>query len=302
MIFNVDNDAFTLSDPTNGLYTHGAKLTFRFPVILGERLARDEVRAPRRVYGMRLGQEIYTPEDIAIGAAEWNGRDRPYAAWAFAGAFTESYWPAEVGGQSLRAGIDLGCLGPCAHGEETQRTVHDALGTADANGWSAQVRGGVVVNANVEYVPRRFTTATGRIEVSPLVRGALGNMFINAGVGTMVRAGRFDSSFDARAWPTDASPLSAATSARMNEAFLFARLETRAVAHDATLQGGWRSDSPQTVTPAPILFETEWGAAYRRRQWAMSVSFATRSNVIKDAPFTTTRHRWGKIQVAWNFH
>jgi len=290
-VLDWQNDAFLPGAPTNRYFTNGTHLVVRLPV------AASGDDADRRAWGFRLGQDMYTPGDIRTAGARLNGLDRPYAAWLHAGVFRESFGRTPGVPAFSRLSLDLGCLGPCAHGEQAQRTAHAIIGSVDAVAWDRQVRGGPGLQFGALVAPRRHVFADGAIDVLPYASAELGNVFVHGALGATMRFGRFGSVAEAGTDPGQILPVNGGGP----EWFLFGRIEARAVGYDATLQGGWFSSSPHTVQPAPLVADTEWGIAWRQRRFALGVSFATRSNVIRDLPHTFTMHRWGRVQLAWQF-
>ena len=92
--FQVENDVFNRFSPTDRDYTNGVRLGWLSPAItdmpagwvalttvptfLGERPSDSVVRR----FGLSVGQNLYTPDDITTSLPIYN--DRPYAAWLYA--------------------------------------------------------------------------------------------------------------------------------------------------------------------------------------------------------------------------
>lgn len=301
-----DNDAF-IAGGHDGFYTNGTRLTLRYPspVATEQDGSGGERHFRRHVYGWRVGQNMYTPSDIALPPDRLDPNDRPYAGYAFVGVFRETYWSDGNEGRYLRLGVDVGCIGPCSGAEHTQKTVHRWLGANTPQGWDQQIRNEMTVQFRGEYSPGRVPVGSW-MDVAPYITGQFGNTFIHAGAGAMARFGRFNTPFAGSLTlaPTreGLSPSSRLTGQHSWELFVFARFETRAVAYNATLQGGWFNDSPRTVNPNPLVLETEWGIAWASRKWSIGYSYLTRTNEISGESYDFGHHRWGRIQVAWQFN
>lgn len=304
-----DNDAFQ-SSGRDGLYTNGTRLTFRLPSpTLHESTGADGVRRQHRhVYGARLGQNIYTPADTALPPERIEANDRPYAGYLFAGLFRDTYSSAGAGGRYLRLGLDVGCIGPCSGAEHAQRAVHRYIDAQTPQGWSAQIRNEFIVQSRAEYAPGRVVLAPWA-DLQPYAVAALGNAFIGAGVGATVRAGRFNSPFAGSVVNAPSREGLDASGRRdpdrpdryRTEAFVFGRVETRWIGYNATLQGGWFTDSPRTVNAEPFVVETEIGAALAWRRFSIAYSVLTRSPEVSGQPFAMVGQRWGRFQVGWQF-
>ncbi|MEC5217821.1 lipid A 3-O-deacylase [Actimicrobium sp. GrIS 1.19] len=249
----IDNDSLLLNKD-DGFYTSGARFGERFD------LHRDGLL---EVVGWRIGQELYTPSDIKLPPTLVGPPDHPYAAWLFGGVYREQH---RTDGTHWKAGLDLGCLGPCAGGEWTQTHLHRLISQPEPKGWSRQVRNEFGAVLYGELAPVRWQLANA-VDLTPTLQARLGNIFTDAGASLQLRAGRLN------ALP-DQSTLHG-----------FMRIEARAVAYNASLQGGlFSSDSPHTVTPKRLVAEAEAGAVWISAPFSASVSVVRRGNEIRDLP------------------
>ncbi len=287
----LDNDSYLIHG-TDRFYTNGVHLIVRFPLTTQQHASGER----QDTYGWRFGQDLYTPANAGNAGAQLDPSNRPFAAWLYLGVFRETVLTEGRDAQFWRFGLDIGCLGPCAHGEQSQNTVHRVSGADQAIGWESQVRNGLGVQVNAQYAPLRLQP-TSWLDVSPYVSAEAGNVFIQGGGGTVLRVGRFATPFGAMSAGVPTSPHRGDRA----EWFLFGRIATFAVGYDATLQGGWGSDSPRTVDPKRMLVATEWGASYHGHRWSLGYSVATRSTAVEAAPFSYTRHRWGRLLMSRQF-
>ena len=115
----VENDMLARTDR---YYTNGIKFGVGLPFELLQTPAAELLRsfdpdngADIHV-GLFLGQNIYTPRDITIGAAQPN--DRPWAAWLYLGGVAQRARNNRLD----TVEFDVGVVGPAALGEEVQKT------------------------------------------------------------------------------------------------------------------------------------------------------------------------------------
>lgn len=267
-IVDIDNDSLLLNRD-DGFYTSGLRYTLL-------QTARDAERVT--TFGWRIGQELYTASDIKIPAQRVGPPDRPYAGWLYGGIYKEV---VRSDGSHARFGLDIGCLGPCAGGEWTQRTLHRMLDQPLPQGWSRQMRNefGVVLHANV--APVRWTLSPS-VDVTPSLNARLGNIFTDAGASVLLRAG------DLNMLPGQ-STLHA-----------FLRADIRAIAYNATLQGGYFSKgNPHTVSPKRVVGEAEIGVVWNSAPFGVKLGFVRRGNEVDDLPNSSGAQNFLRLQFSY---
>ncbi len=265
---DIDNDSLLLNKD-DGFYTSGLRLLQRYTL-------RDA--ASETTFGWRIGQEIYTSSDIKLTPSQIAPNDHPYAGWLYGGLFRETH---RIDGTHAIFGMDIGCLGPCAGGSGTQKALHRLIDQPQPQGWSTQVRNefGVVLYADV--APRRWLLANG-IDLAPTFGGRFGNIHADANVGLTLRAGRLN-----------LLPGAATLHG-------FVRINARAVAYDATLQGGYFSDSNvHTVKPEGFVGEAEAGLAWHRDNYGIRASVVRRGNEIRDASDSAGAQNFVRLQFIY---
>ena len=177
--------------------------------------------------GFLLGQKMYTPAELRDPNVNVN--DQPYAGYVFLEYYEEYF---QVGGDYTRFGLQVGCLGPCSRAEQTQKWVHDKKrgdGETPYNpeGWSHQIgtrRSEPGLQANFEY---RFFWPYLTYEyfhLSPVLKGNIGNIFTDLGVGINTRIGLFE--------------MNPAVEKEEFAFYLFGNLLRKRVFYNAVLQGG----------------------------------------------------------------
>jgi hypothetical protein len=231
------------------------------------------------VFGWRIGQELYTASDIKLPPELVGPPNHPYAGWLFGGFFRDVIRPD---GAYTRLGFDIGCLGPCAGGQWTQKTFHHLINQPQPRGWSKQVKNEPGVILYGETAPVRWTPAP-FIDVTPNLHARFGNIVTEAGAGVALRAGRLNVS---PAGPTLHG---------------FLRLRADAVGYNATLQGGYFSnDNPHTVSPKRWVGTAEAGVAWSRGPYGLRFSIVRRSNEIRDLPQSAGAQNFARLQFSYS--
>jgi lipid A 3-O-deacylase len=250
---DIDNDSLKLNRD-DGLYTSGLRYVQRN--VLNSAMGTT-------VFGWRIGQELYTASDINLPPQLVGPPDHPYAAWLYGGFFRERH---DYEGRQVRVGIDFGCLGPCAGGDATQKFLHGILDQPEPKGWDKQVKNEAGIVLYGDMTPARWALGQ-HMDLAPNVHGRFGNIFTDAGAGITMRVGRLNTLPDQ---PTLHG---------------FLRLDGRAVAYNASLQGGYFSNhNPHTVRPKRFVPEAEAGIAWSGASFGVLLSIVRRGNEIKDLP------------------
>ncbi len=187
-----ENDAV---DGTDKHYTQGARLDYlsaddRLPNWLksfSSALPAFGYELQATKYGLGVGQEIYTPEDLVNPGIVLN--DRPYAGWLFGEALLQRRGQGSLGSyvrETLR--LDLGVVGPESQAEATQKEWHNRT----PRGWEHQLRTEIAFDLNYrrDYL-FPFRTADNRwgIDLIPHIGGSGGTVATYANFGTTIRLG-----------------------------------------------------------------------------------------------------------------
>jgi hypothetical protein len=267
-VLSIENDSLKLNRD-DGLYTSGLGYAQRYALAVPDGMS---------VFGWRFGQELYTASDINPPAESVGPPDHPYAAWLYAGFFRE--WHGYTGRQ-VRVGFDFGCLGPCAGGEATQDFLHGVLDQSRAKGWDQQVKNEAGIVLYGDLTPTRWTLGK-HIDIAPNVHGRFGNIFTDAGAGVKMRFGQLNALPDQ---PTLHG---------------FFRLDGRAVAYNASLQGGYfSSGDPHTVKPKRFVPEAEAGIVWTGNSFGILLSLVHRGNEIKGLSDSTGVQDFVRLTVSY---
>ena len=279
-ILQVENDVFNRFGPTDRDYTSGIRFGWmsgpttlppwlvsvtEFPTFFGE---MEPTRTDRR-WGLSIGQNIYTPENIL--ATNRIVGDRPYAGWLYlAGALQYTHYRKNEKGDEIQARqdtwlFDVGIVGPSAGGEWVQNNVHNLIRVDRAAGWQHQLHDEPTFGLAFE---RRWRTAARTLFESPRVEfdfvprmsAALGNVATYASVGGQARIGRNLNVDFGAARPRPALAGSDAYSGAGFSWYLFAGLDAQAWARNMFLDGNL-DGTGSTVTRRPLVGEAQAGIA-----------------------------------------
>ncbi|MEW6313260.1 MAG: lipid A deacylase LpxR family protein [Pseudomonadota bacterium] len=282
----------------------------------------------KKTFNIHLGQNMYTPDNISKPPGPLGPADRPYAAWLYFGVYREVYSSEE---KYWKYGVDIGCLGPCAQGERTQKFIHQYISNSpQPMGWDGQVRNEWGAIFRFEYVAHVLHYGD-TLDLIPRVRVAFGNIEDAVGLEATLRWGRFNSLYDSHGADTQTieSVAQAAGEARSDvaaplwenpaqrsEFYFFARGKANAVLYNATLQGGMiNHSSPYTVNNRPEVFEGELGVVYNDRRGcplfdaffpgmkcSVTTSFVRRSSEVPGQALSPYKvHKFGRLQIGFEF-
>jgi hypothetical protein len=283
----IENDVFNRFSPTDRDYTNGVRIGWLSPAItdmpagivalttLPTFFGEGPTDSVVRRFGVSVGQNIYTPDNIFTSAPIYN--DRPYAGWlyaSFALQYTYKRHDQKTGtSEPVRLDtlqVDLGLLGPAAGGEFVQNNFHNLVGVAQANGWANQLHNEPTFNLTFE---RRWRTGRTvvfddpKLEVDfiPRIGAALGNVAIYADVGGTARIGKnLRDDFG----PTRARPALPGSEAFIGDGsfgwYLFAGVDGQAVGRNIFLDGNTDGYSLR-VSHRPFVGEVQAGLALTYR-------------------------------------
>ncbi|NVJ98652.1 MAG: lipid A deacylase LpxR family protein [Alphaproteobacteria bacterium] len=235
----------------------------------------DDAPSSDIYYSLALGQNMYTPGDIAT--SDLITDDRPYAGWLYLefGVTRENPGGYEV------AKLDLGVVGPASLAGKTQRWWHGVIGIGKPEGWEHQLPNEPGINL---YYSRGYRFATKAIlgslqaDVTPHWGVALGNVHTYGAGGLTVRLGT-NLNRDKGAPPRIQPSLPGSDHFSGDDDFdmyLFAGGEVRAVARNIFLDGTWRGHEHH-VDKKTFLAEVQVGMVLflGRTRFALTNAFRT---------------------------
>ncbi|CAN5798011.1 hypothetical protein BH11PSE12_BH11PSE12_02870 [soil metagenome] len=263
----IDNDSLLLKRD-DGFYTSGNQLS-----------VRKILNTPSTsvAYGWQIGQDLYTASDIKLSPGQISATDHPYAGWLYASVFREV---SDVNGKGSRLALDLGCLGPCAGGEWTQTHLHRLIKQPLPQAWSTQLQQewGVVLSG--EWSPGRWAPVS-YIDLSPRVRARIGTIFTDASMEATLRFGQLNKLPEQLAH------------------YGYLRTEIKAIAYNATLQGGYFTNQALAIHPQRSVGELELGYQWRSASYGISAAVLRRSTEIKELSNAIGAQNFARLQFTY---
>jgi lipid A 3-O-deacylase len=251
---------------TDRHYTHGTHVTRRStqtPAWLRRAAAplRCLACTGPRTFELRVGQEIYTPENT--WSTELVTDDRPYAGWSY-GEIALQGERTVTGARRVgfdEIALELGVVGPASLADRTQELLHREKNVEMPRGWSHQLENelGAVLTytRGVRFPLGQGGSGLGH-DVSPYVVGALGTVRTQVGGGLRLRSGRNLSGAEANGW------------------HVFLDLRSVWVGRDLLLDGN-SSGASHSVRREPVVSRVSGGLEYRGDRFRLSLARERRS-------------------------
>lgn len=249
----------------------------------------------RMGHGYMLGQNMYTPDDIKLTDPPLN--ERPYAGWLYGTVGVG----VETGKELDVLTFTLGLVGPASMAEETQKFIHELVGSDEPMGWGTQLGNELGVVATYQHSWREAATTTligFEADLTPHFGGALGNVYTYANGGVTARWGRH--------LPNDYGPPRIQPSAPGSGVFtpsdcfgwyLFAGVDGRAVARNIFLDGNTFKDS-RSVDKETLVGDVQVGAVLSWKTMRLAYTHVMRSREYSEQP---KNDRFGAITWSMMF-
>jgi len=314
----LENDVIAQSDNN---YTNGVQYSWAKETYIETRLQKwlhqsacayrsCQVTGPN-VVTTRIGQIMYTPEDISIASPQ--PQRRPWAAMLYA---HRTYTVPVSEAEEITFGALTGVTGPPALAEPTQKFIHEyVVRSTDPKGWHNQIGTSLGAMATIEW--RR---AIGEVNNNSgwgaqgtwYWRGAIGNVMTYGAVGATVFFGRYLPALvkiDAIQNKRMSDYLSAPTtvSPERLDLTLFAGVEARAMAYNVFLDGRLGHSDPHVDSKLfvgdaslgmklafPRLYGGSHGSPYLMIK---AVRRSPEYRSIRPAGFQT----WGELTIGSDF-
>lgn len=277
-----ENDYFSTSDL---YYTQGVNIEYVHPSFSSSFLSKLLVhsRSKEIKVGIALEQEGYTPSSISH--SEVLRGDRPFAACLFLKTFSTVNNPERK--ERISSSLSAGMIGPITGGKEIQDALHGMIDYTFPQGWRNQIRNDVILNYQLEY-ERRLLALGNHFLLSAQIGGQAGTFNTNVYSGIIIMTGLYDDPF-----------FNFAKAKSKNRAYLYAEPLLRAVAYDATLQGGlFNTESPYTIASSDLnrlVFQGNVGAVFKLNRLHLEYF---QSYLTKEFE-TGSPHLWGGVRIAW---
>jgi V8-like Glu-specific endopeptidase len=313
-----ENDAFGLWKASDNYYTQGLRLEARWWADPRARIVRLPVKTTE-LWGVHLGQNIYTPTRISATDLDQLRLDRPYAGYLFGGAVLEVAMhglPHLLSTQAeqaramlvVSAELNVGTTGPSAAGGPVQSNWHGLLRDLSGSslpappmGWGlyqtanrfsvdASVRGQLDVvrlSADLGGFTELFGSSLG-LQIAARGRVDLGGLFDAVGTGLELRAGLLGGAPDTTAAP--AFPLLLQ---------VFGRADGRWVPWNGLISSPLLGGVVSSARAAAVVGEVTVGAVLRL--WQLELAFAQvwRSSELNPVPPDgAALHNYGQINLS----
>ena len=263
-------------------------------------------------YTFYLGHSMYTPSDIRLKPEQIPAGERPYAAWVYFGFYRELF---ASDGRYWRYGLDLGCIGPCAKGEQLQTFIHRNITDSPIpQGWSAQIHNEPGVVFRYEYVPGAWQPLP-YLDLTPHFQFGLGNIQTYAGAGLTLRLGRFRSNYLTQWYSNHPLEALVASDGVKSDAgwqlwksrsdfdlYWFARLHGDAVAYNALQQGGmFNRSSPVIGQARQLIVEGESGMALHLRGFLVQLQPGAARCIDVLRLWNAKSDKFGRLVLEWAY-
>ncbi|NVJ19367.1 lipid A deacylase LpxR family protein [Myxococcus sp. AM010] len=316
-----ENDVLAKSDR---LYTNGVRVE-HFGEYDGCRGLARTLGLPggvqhRYLCGGTLAQNMYTPSRIVPSPEQEvfpDPNDRPYGGWLHGGILFQHLYAGRAPADSSRLTLQatVGVTGPASGAAQTQRGLHRALNGLFGHtvaripvGWEKQLPTEPAFHFSaLREQPLLWSPV---VDVTWSAGAMLGTVFVNASLGGTVRVGYLARPYGlAPIMPSvvqaleapgeDASELMTIRDERAWEAYLYARGQVRVVARNLFLDGTLFRPS-LSVRKAPIVGDSEFGAAFRTGGFQFGLGMVFRSQELADPPNPLLPgHRFTQLQLSY---
>ena len=288
---NYENDFFASTDR---YYTQGVYLEFFLPVLKKTLLAKTliplRIRCNRvgkpvlNYYGMSLERQGFTPRSIRHEGIYYG--ERPFAAVAYVTHQLISLDPEKR--LRLTTRINLGFMGPNLRGAQEQKGIHYALGNIQPLGWENQIENDYVLNYDLFLEKGLLNTK--HFEITGIAEARVGTLYDDFSVGSMIRVGWMQPYFNNLGTTRKKD-------GRKFQCYLFARGKIKAVAYNATMQGGVINRNSIYTIPADdierLVGHAYYGIAIAYKRLGFEFSRAIVSPEFKNGLV----HEWGRIGI-----
>lgn len=199
-------------------------------------------------YGLRIGQDMYTPVDLRANPPRLT--DRPYAGWLFVGFIRDDRGTVANGIPARdHLEVDLGAVGPDSLVSDTQVWWHKVIGSIPPTGWRYQINNepGFLISGDrqlklMDSGPGHFLQA----QLLPHAGFNLGNIQTSLRLGPQVRLGHN--------LPDDFAKVPAL----VHGWYLFSGVDGRIVGYNEFLDGNAFQNS-RSVAKEPVVLEVHGG-------------------------------------------
>lgn len=229
-------------------------------------------------HGYAFGQSIFEPGDS--NTANPPLRDRPYAGWLY-GTIELG---VRAGREFDRFGMTFGMVGPASLAEPTQKFAHKVISINEPQGWDTQLRNEPGIVATYQRSWRGVAASTlseARLDFTPHLGAALGNVFTYGNAGGTVRYGkRLPDDFGPPRIQPGLPGFGDFPPASGFGWYLFAGVEGRAVARNIFLDGNTFRDS-RSVDKRHLVGDLQFGFVLDRSDVRLAYTHVLRTREFR---------------------
>ena len=289
--FKSDNDTY-LANGQDRYYTNGLFISYRRAI--QEPVLKANLN--KKIYQLEIGQKMFNAQSGYIPGIQYV--DRPITAYLYGGASMEWFYESE---SWLKAGVEIGTIGPAALGRQAQELVHRITGLYSPKGWEYQLNNEMGMNMNLAYTRMIQRSPSGKMDLMWNGLARLGTHFSGAGLGFTLRAGKLNQLFQtayARSNLSGSKPVAKLTA---SEFFFFARPQIDLVVYDASISGGmFRKDKgPVTFSSKPWVLSQEFGLVVSKNRWMAQLSYTFKTPEVSSP---AGAHQYGSISTYYHFN
>lgn len=304
---------------TNGLkleYFHSNDLEYKKSDDGYELSKTDTGLRYKFVYGLKLGQEMYTPKDIRIDASDISEYERPYAGWLYAEFYRERFGSDN---SYLKYGLTVGLTGDHAQAELAQKIVHIIVDAPEPQGWSTQIEEEVGLQFEFTYIPKNYNLVYRpirdyTIQFSPIFTLDLGNIFVNGAVGGRLRMGTIYSQFQEKNIEFDnldlkelglLKPRSTSTEkifgiSLPSEYYMYIEFFAKGVVHNTLITGSFfDKKSILTKDTNDLVLLLNFGLDLKWRDFVFKYKVCIESTEVVDEKWNVLNHKYNKFEFVY---
>ncbi len=291
-LLNLQLENDLLNRGSDGHYTHGTRIAYLSAEKMPRWLEKSSKYLPffRQLGSTRtsyaLGQSIFTPKDIS--RSDLIVDDRPYAGWLYFAVGLLSDSREREGPFSNRLDsleLNLGVVGPASLAEQVQKAIHKLTESPPPQGWHHQLENepGIMLIYDRQWQGELNLELNGlKLDLTPHVGGALGNVLTYAAAGVTLRFGRNLHRDYGAPLIRPSSPGSGFFKAGPGFGwYLFAGIEGRAILQNIFLDGNTFKQS-HSVDKEPLVADFQAGFALTWRRYRFSFT-----NIYRTQEFET---------------
>ena len=235
-------------------------------------------------YGVALGQNMYTPQDL--DTKELIPNDRPYAGWLYLSDFHTTYYT----NSELFVEAQIGVTGHDSFADDTQTWVHEHIGSRIPQGWGNQIPNHIGALVLSRYTWYGYSSSW--YAVDPYICTAVGNMNDYAGAGFLSYLG-YNLPAKRNTQRTIPFKLFRNDNSWRPYAYVYGGVEPRYTPYNLLLR-----DSHFTIHQETFIFDRNAGVVFGCKYFELAVTLCYRSKEFSEQEYP---ERYGSAKLSFNF-